>query len=74
MSTARIYLQQLLDEIEAGPFNVSKVCAAAGMHPSIVSRWRRSDIEPRLSTLERLAETHSALLAEQSIAQQALRV
>jgi transcriptional regulator with XRE-family HTH domain len=73
MSTARIYLQQLLEEIEAGPFNVSRVCAAAGMHPSMVSRWRKLNIEPRLSTIERLAEAHSALMAERAIAQQALR-
>lgn len=72
MSTAKIYLEHLLSEIEQGPFTVSRVCAAAGMHPSMVSRWKKCDIEPRLSTLERLAEAHAQLLAEKAIAQQVL--
>lgn len=74
MSTARLYLEQLLREIDAGPFTVAKVCYAAGVNPSQVSRWKKSGIEPRLSSLERLAETHSAMLAERSIANDALRV
>lgn len=69
MTTAKIYLEQLLCEIKEGPFTVSKVCAAAGMHPSMVSRWKKHDIEPRLSTLERLAEAHAQLLADRSVAQ-----
>ena len=72
MTTARHYLQQLLDEIDAGPFTVARVCAAAGMNPSMVSRWKKYAIEPRLSTLERLEEAHSQLLAEHTIAQAAL--
>ena len=74
MSTARLYLQQLLEEIDRGPFNISKVCTYAGMHPSMVSRWKKLNIEPRLSTLERLAEAHSAMLAERAISKQALAV
>ena len=72
MSTARIYLQQVLQEIKEGPFRVSHVCAAAGMHPSMVSRWKKGTAEPRLSSIERLAEAHSGLLAERAIARQAL--
>lgn len=73
MNTAHVYLQQLLDEIKAGPFTVAKVCAHAGMHPSIVSRWKKNpDTEPRFSTLERLADAHTAMLAERDIALGAL--
>lgn len=63
MTTAHDHLQKLLDEIAKGPFSVSQVCAAAGMHPSMVSRWKKA-VEPRLSSLDRLAEAHQALLAE----------
>lgn len=73
MNTARLYLQQLLDEIQAGPFTVAKVCAYAGMNPSMVSRWKKqSHVEPRISSLERLAEAHSAMLAEKAITEQAM--
>lgn len=67
MSTASAYLKNLLDEIAAGPVNVAKVCYAAGMDPSMVSRWKRGDVEPRLSSLERLAEAHDQLIAEHRI-------
>lgn len=73
MSTARNYLQQLLDEIKAGPFTVAKVCYYAGVNPSVVSRWKKNDIEPRLSSLERLADAHSAMVAEKNISDQALQ-
>ena len=73
MSTARAYLENLLTEIKAGPFSVSFVCVKAGMNPSVVSRWKKTNIEPRLSSLERLADTHDRLLAEHKIAQQALQ-
>lgn len=63
-TTARVMLKNLLDEIERGPFTVSRVCVKAGMNPSVASRWRAKDIEPRLSTIERLQEAHSALKAE----------
>ena len=53
-TTARQMLKNLLDEIERGPFTVSRVCVKAGMNPSVASRWRAKDIEPRLSTIERL--------------------
>jgi predicted transcriptional regulator len=72
MTTARIYLKQLLDEVDAGPTTMSRVCAAAGLHQSQVSRWKKRDIEPRLSTLDRLFEAHSQLVAEHNIAQAAL--
>jgi transcriptional regulator with XRE-family HTH domain len=74
MTTARLYLQKLLDEIAAGPFTVAKVCAQAGMHPSMVSRWKKSGIEPRISTLERLEEAHACMLAEREITHSALRI
>ena len=73
MSTARAYLANLLKEIEDGPFTVSRVCAAAGMNPSVVSRWKSSHIEPRLSSIERLGDAHERLLAEHRITQQALQ-
>lgn len=74
MTTARLYLQQLLDEIAAGPFTVAKVCAFAGMHPSMVSRWKNKGIEPRLSSLEKLAEAHTRMLAERQITQSAMHL
>ena len=43
---------------------VTGVCVKAGMNPSVASRWRAKDIEPRLSTIERLQEAHSQLKAE----------
>ncbi len=67
MSTASAYLQNILAEIEAGPVSVAKVCYAAGLDPSVVSRWKRGSVEPRLSSLERLAEAHDKLLAEHKI-------
>lgn len=63
MTTARLMLKQLLDEIQAGPFNVAQVCREAKMDPSVVSRWKKYDIEPRLSTLERLEDAHNRLKA-----------
>ncbi len=66
MSTARAYLDNVLQQIDAGPFSVSYVCRAAGMNPSVVSRWKKSDIEPRLSSIERLSDAHDRLLAERN--------
>jgi transcriptional regulator with XRE-family HTH domain len=63
MSTATNYLQSLLAEIDAGPVSVAKVCYEAGLDPSVVSRWKRGAVEPRLSSLERLSEAHDKLLA-----------
>jgi transposase-like protein len=63
-TTARQMLKNLLAEIERGPFTVSRVCVKAGMNPSVASRWRAKDIEPRLSTIERLQEAHAQLRAE----------
>jgi hypothetical protein len=63
-TTARVLLKNLLEEIQAGPFSVARVCVKAGMDPSQVSRWKVRDIEPRLSTIERLQEAHAQLKAE----------
>ena len=60
MGTASLYLKNLLSEIDAGPITVARVCYAAGMDPSVVSRWKRGAVEPRLSSLERLAEPTNA--------------
>ncbi len=67
MSAAHSYLSNLLQEIATGPFTVSRVCTEAGMNPSVVSRWKSSGIEPRLSSLERLAEAHDRLLAKHNV-------
>lgn len=72
MNTARTHLENLLAEIAAGPFTVARVCAEAGMSPSVVSRWKTSDIEPRMSSLERLAEAHQRLLTDREISVDAL--
>jgi transcriptional regulator with XRE-family HTH domain len=70
MSAAHSYLSTILQEIDEGPFTVSRVCTEAGMNPSVVSRWKKSGIEPRLSSLERLAEAHERLLAKRTAAEQ----
>jgi transcriptional regulator with XRE-family HTH domain len=72
MGTASLYLKNLLSEIDAGPITVARVCYAADMDPSVVSRWKRGAVEPRLSSLERLAEAHDRLIAEHRIALDAL--
>lgn len=65
-TTARRMLKNLLAEIEANPhgITVSRVCVKAGMNPSMMSRWKATDIEPRLSTIERLQEAFAALMSE----------
>lgn len=47
-------LTQLLDDIAFSGLSVAKVCAAAGIDPSLVSRWKTGRVEPRLSSLEKL--------------------
>lgn len=65
-TTARLMLMNLLNEIERGPFTVSRVAVKAGIDPSQISRWRARDIEPRLSSIERLQDAHARLLSEYS--------
>jgi hypothetical protein len=64
--TTKIYLRKVADDIEAGPFTLTRVAAEAGLHPTVISRWRSElyNIEPRLSAVEKLAETHERMLAE----------
>lgn len=70
-TTARRMLKNLLAEIdklhaehpEAG-ITVSRVCVKAGMNPSMASRWKAKQIEPRLSTIERLQDALTALKTE----------
>lgn len=64
--TTQLYLLQLVEQIESGPFTLSQVAAAAGLPASAISRWRNplSTIEPRLSAVERLAEAHERMLGE----------
>lgn len=59
--TARQILFTLLAEIKRGPFSISQVCITAGVDPSTVSRWKSTDIEPKLSSIERLVAAHNAL-------------
>lgn len=65
-TTARVLLKNLLAEIEANEhgITVSRVCVRAGMNPSMMSRWKAKDIEPRLSTIERLQDAFTELQAE----------
>lgn len=65
-TTARQMLKNLLADIEGNPhgITVSRVCVKAGMNPSMMSRWKATDIEPRLSTIERLQDAYGALVAE----------
>lgn len=64
-TTARLMLKNLLAEIEASEgITVSRVCVKAGMNPSMMSRWKAKNIEPRLSTIERLQDAFAELKAE----------
>jgi predicted transcriptional regulator len=64
-TTARLMLKNLLADIERTPgVTVSQVCIKAEMNPSMMSRWKAKDIEPRLSTIERLQEALAELKAE----------
>lgn len=63
-TTTRLLLKNLLEEIDRGPFTVARVCAEAGVDPSQVSRWKATDIEPRLSSVERLQEALASLKAK----------
>jgi transcriptional regulator with XRE-family HTH domain len=71
-TTAIYYLNDVLHEIEEGPFNVCRVCREAGIDPSVVSRWRHGRVEPRMSSIDRLAEAHTRMLAELSITRSAM--
>ena len=64
--TTKVFLRQVADAIDAGPFTIAAVAAEAGLHPTVISRWRSDlyDIEPRLSAVEKLAEAHERMLAE----------
>jgi len=65
-TTARLMLRNLLADIAANEdgITVSRVCVKAGMNPSMMSRWKAKNIEPRLSTIERLQDAFNALKAE----------
>jgi hypothetical protein len=64
--TTKQYLREIADAIEAGPFTLAAVATEAGLHPTVISRWRSDKyfIEPRLSAVEQLAEAHERMLAE----------
>ena len=64
--TTKIYLREVAEAIERGPFSITAVAAEAGLHPTVISRWRSElySIEPRLSAVERLSEAHERMLAE----------
>lgn len=66
-STARQILKNFLAQIASeGLFTVSDVCHEAKMDPSVVSRWKATSIEPRLSTLEKLQDAYEKLKAKQA--------
>lgn len=65
-TTARALLKALLADIEAAGLAPSRVAAKAGVDPSQVSRWKGTDIEPRLSSIERLEAAFEKLKAEQA--------
>jgi transcriptional regulator with XRE-family HTH domain len=48
---AQALLIALLDDISKAGFSVAQVCKAAGIDPSLVSRWKAGRVEPRLSSL-----------------------
>jgi transcriptional regulator with XRE-family HTH domain len=51
---AQTLLVGLLDDISKAGFSVAEVCKAAGIDPSLVSRWKGGRVEPRLSSLIKL--------------------
>ena len=58
------YLQQLESRVETAGFTMARLCRKAGMQQSLVSRWRARDYEPRLSSLRKLEDALTALIAE----------
>jgi transcriptional regulator with XRE-family HTH domain len=51
---AQTLLVGLLDDISKAGFSVAQICKAAGVDPSLVSRWKGGRVEPRISSLVRL--------------------
>ena len=62
-----VTLPALLLAIQASGLSVRRVCRAAGVNPSVVSRWKSGKVEPRLSSLRRVAAALARLQAEEGV-------
>jgi predicted transcriptional regulator len=54
-------LLTLLNDISKAGLSVAKVCRAAGVDPSLVSRWKAGKVEPRLSSITKMREALAAV-------------
>lgn len=51
---AQTLLLVLLNDISKAGFSVARVCQAAEIDPSLVSRWKAGRVEPRMSSLSKM--------------------
>lgn len=58
---ANEHLRTLLADIAKAGLSVAKVCASAGIDPSLVSRWKAGRVEPRISSLAKMRAALDAL-------------
>lgn len=58
---ANEHLATLLADIAEAGLSVAKVCAEAGVDPSLVSRWKAGRVEPRISSLAKMRAALDAL-------------
>jgi transcriptional regulator with XRE-family HTH domain len=57
-------LLELLNDISQAGYSVTEVCKAAGIDPSLVSRWKGGKVEPRISSIVRLEAALELLKAQ----------
>jgi len=62
---AQTLLVVLLDDVSKAGYSVAQVCKAAGIDPSLVSRWKGGRVEPRLSSLIKLEAALELLKAQE---------
>jgi transcriptional regulator with XRE-family HTH domain len=64
MRDAYAYLQEIELLAKQNGLHMAELCRKAGMQQSLVSRWRSRAYEPRLSSLRKLEDALTALIAE----------
>ncbi len=68
MNRAQKIIDGLIQRIEDAGFSVSAVCKKAAIDPALVSRWKHGRVEPRLSTVDRMAAALQQLIEERDAA------
>ncbi len=64
MNRAQKIIDGLIQRIDDAGFSVSAVCKQAAIDPALVSRWKHGRVEPRLSTVDRMAAALQQLIEE----------